>query len=83
MAIEQIGKGVEYSVSKEYITLRFKRSGSHGLSTTGKSITIATTSGAVNIEGIQVNINAYKKNPKYIKGQAPKKPVGKAISMNE
>lgn len=87
MTIEKTGKGVEYSISKEYITIRFKRNGNHGFSSTEKSITVATTGGAEEIAGIQVNLNAYVKNPAYKKGQAVKpkaKPKAQAhISMND
>ena len=78
MAIEKVGKGVEYSISEKYITLRIERKGNHGLSGSGKSITVATTSGAINVEGIQINLNAYVANPKYKKGQTPSKPRPKA-----
>ena len=86
MSLELAGKGIEYTVKDDCIVFRVMRGAELGVSGSGKSITIGTTSGAIQIAGLQVNINVYKPNPDYIKGSTPtkaKKLAGKSISIND
>ncbi len=52
------------------IIIRVAKDGNEGLSTTGKTYIVGSTHGAVTTpSGIQVSMNAYKKNTAFVKGQ--------------
>lgn len=59
---------VEMSVDKNILTVKIDLSKRFGVSASGKTISIATTSGNISIpenKEIKIGINAYVKNPDY------------------
>ena len=52
---------VTLEVKDNILTVTVDLSKSFGRSVSGKSITVATTAGAVPVEGVLVNLNVYKK----------------------
>ncbi len=57
-------KNVTFKVEKDILTITVKLKERHGLSASGKTDTIATTSGNVDIghEGVKVGLNVYVKH---------------------
>jgi hypothetical protein len=52
------------------IVITVRKDGNEGLSDSGKTFINGSTHGAVMTpSGIQVSVNAYTKNPQYVKGQ--------------
>lgn len=77
MAIEKIGSGLEVSEKEDCYIFRVMKDGNIGISKSGKSTLLATTHGAVEIDGIMFNINVYKPAPKKVVSKKAKKPVKK------
>jgi len=65
-------QNIEMSVDKNILTVKIDLSKRFGPSSSGKTISIATTSGNIPVpdnRDIKIGINAYVKNPDYKEGQ--------------
>lgn len=61
----EYGKGIEVDESGEDIIIRFSKRGRYGLSKTGKTLIVASTSGNITLDcGVTIGVNAYIKADK-------------------
>ncbi len=63
-------QNIEMTVEKDILIIKIDLSERHGPSGSGKSLTIATTSGNKKVLGhddIKIGLNCYVKNPDYVK----------------
>jgi hypothetical protein len=63
--MEERTKNVEMELEGDILTIRIDLTQEHGLSSTGKSVTVASTGGnlPLGIDGIKLGINAFKPLP--------------------
>jgi hypothetical protein len=58
---QRLGENCEYQIEGDNLTIRVNLKADGARSASGKSIVIASTRGAANVNGVNIGLNVYRK----------------------